>query len=76
MIKECCTKGINTLQSIIEMLQEIKTNNKTNNKTKVKRIYEDENWIIDKIGENIRVSYFKDCHFVDEKIITKDEFGN
>ena len=40
------------------------------------RIYEDDDWIIDKIGDNIRISYFKDGHFVDEKIFTKQDFEN
>lgn len=41
---------------------------------KVKRLYEDDTWVIDLVDGNIRVSYFEDCHFVDEMMITKDSF--
>lgn len=43
-------------------------------KKKIDRIYEDENWVIDKIGDRIRISYFEDYHFVDEKIISREDF--
>ena len=42
--------------------------------SKVKRIYEDDNWIIDLIDDNVRVSYFEDGHFVDEIILTKEDY--
>lgn len=40
----------------------------------IKRVYEDDDWIIDLIDGNIRVSYFENGHYVDEIIITKDSF--
>ena len=73
MVLEGCTEGKNTTQTIIDMLQQT-TINKKNNKSKIERIYEDDDWIIDRVGENIRVSYFKNNHFVDEKLVTKKEF--
>lgn len=42
--------------------------------SKVKRIYEDNDWVIDLIGDNVRVSYFENGHFVDEIILTKEDF--
>ena len=44
------------------------------NKTKINRVYEDDTWVIDLIGNNVRVSYFEDGHFVDEIILTGDDF--
>lgn len=41
-----------------------------------KRIYEDDNWVIDMVDGNIRVSYFEDWHYVDEIILTKEHFKN
>ena len=38
------------------------------------RVYEDDTWVIDLIGDNVRVSYFEDGHFVDEIILTSDDF--
>ena len=64
MVKECCTKGKNTPQTIMDMLHP----------TKVFRIYEDDDWVIDRVGDSIRVSYFKDGHFVDEQLIRKEDF--
>ena len=42
--------------------------------SKVKRVYEDDSWVIDLIDGNVRVSYFEDNHFVDETIVFKDFF--
>ena len=42
--------------------------------SKVKRVYEDNDWVIDLIGGNVRVSYFEEGHFVDEIILTGDDF--
>lgn len=42
--------------------------------SKIKRIYEDNSWVIDLIDGKIRVSYFEDCHFVDDIMISKDTF--
>lgn len=42
----------------------------------VKKVYEDENWTIDIAGDSVRVTYFRDNHFVDERIITKEEMEN
>lgn len=75
MILEGCTEGKNTTKTIIDILQQT-TINKKNNKAKVERIYEDDDWVIDRVGGNIRVSYFKDFHFVDERLLTKEEFEN
>lgn len=40
----------------------------------VKRVYESSDWIIDLIDNEIRISLFKDNHFVDEVFINKDNF--
>ena len=42
--------------------------------SKVKRIYEDNDWVIDLIDGNVRVSYFEDGHFVDEIVLSGDDF--
>ena len=42
--------------------------------SKIKRVYEDDTWVIDLIDGNLRVSYFEDCHYVDEVTITKEQF--
>ena len=41
---------------------------------KAQRVYEDDDWVIDLIGDTVRVSYFEDYHFVDEIILTKEDF--
>lgn len=66
MVLKGNSEGKNTSKTVMEMLQTIRP-------TKVFRIYEDDDWIIDRVGDNIRVSYFKDNHFVDERLITKEE---
>lgn len=66
MVLKGNTTGNNTVETVIEKLQI--------NKSKVERIYEDDDWVIDKVGDDIRVSYFNDFHFVDEKLITKEQF--
>ena len=43
-------------------------------RSKAQRVYEDDNWVIDLIRDKIRVSYFEDYHFVDEIILTKENF--
>lgn len=43
-------------------------------KNEIKRIFENDNWIIDLMGDKIRVSYFENCHFVDEMIINAEMF--
>lgn len=51
---------------------------------KIERIYEDDDWVIDKIGDEIRISLFEDYHFKEEFYISKemmlsdllDEFKN
>lgn len=40
----------------------------------VKRVYEDDSWVIDLIDGKVRVSYFEDYHFVDDIVISKDTF--
>lgn len=42
--------------------------------SKVKKVYENDSWVIDLIGDNVRVSYFEDGHFVDEIILSKEDF--
>lgn len=42
--------------------------------SKVKRIYEDDDWVIDLIDGKVRVSYFEDCHYVDEIVLSKEYF--
>ena len=39
-----------------------------------KKIYEDDNWVIDFVNGNVRVTYFENWHYVDEVIITKEDF--
>lgn len=51
---------------------------------KIEIIYEDDDWVIDKIGDEIRISLFEDYHFKEEFYISKemmlsdllDEFKN
>ena len=38
------------------------------------RVYEDDTWVIDLIDGKVRVSYFEDGHFVDEIILTGNDF--
>ena len=41
----------------------------------VEKIYEDKEWVIHKVGNDmLRITLFKDCHFVDEMFITKKMF--
>lgn len=47
MILEGCTEGKNTTQTIIDILQQT-TINKIN-RAKVERIYEDDDWVIDRV---------------------------
>ena len=50
----------------------------SNKKSKIQRVYEDDTWVIDLIDGNLRVSYFEDCHFLDDVTLTKEcfkEFG-
>jgi len=42
--------------------------------TTVERLYENDNWVVDKLGDSIRISYFENNHFVDELIIVKEVF--
>ena len=67
ILKSISTEGENTTETLTGILQNSRG-------TKVKRLYEDDNWVIDKIGDNIRVSYFKNSHFVDEQLITPKTF--
>ena len=41
---------------------------------KIKRVYEDDNWVIDLIDGKVRVSYFEGNHFVDEVVLSKEFF--
>ena len=43
-------------------------------KSKIQRVYEDDTWVIDLINGNVRVSYFEDGHFVDEIVLSGDDF--
>lgn len=40
----------------------------------IKRIFENNQWIIDLMGDKIRISYFEHGHFVDEMIISAEMF--
>ena len=42
--------------------------------SKIRRVHEDDNWVIDLIDGKVRVSYFEDGHFVDEIILSKEFF--
>lgn len=42
--------------------------------SKVKRLYEDDMWVIDLVGNKVRISYFEDCHFVDDITISEKSF--
>ena len=42
--------------------------------SKIRRVHEDDNWVIDLINGKVRVSYFEDGHFVDEVILSGDDF--
>jgi hypothetical protein len=58
-----------------EMLKDIV--DRTLQRNKIKRIYEDDDFIIDLIAADtptVRVSIFKDNHFQDEVIIRKDDY--
>ena len=51
--------------------------NEQNTKSPViKRIYEDDDWIIEIVDGNVKVSYFEDNHFVDEIILLRDDLKN
>ena len=42
---------------------------------KIKRIYEDDNFVIDLFAEDmVRVSIFTDGHFVDEVFVRKEDY--
>ena len=68
MVVECNTTGKNTVKDIEKMLKQ--------SSQKVERLYYDNDWTIDKIGDKIKISLFKDFHFVDEIFITKEMFEN
>lgn len=70
MVRECCTEGKNTVSSVANILQQ----SKRNKLQKVKRIYEDDTWVVDLIDGNLRVSCFEDYHFVDEVTLSKEFF--
>ena len=38
----------------------------------LKRVYEDDNWVIDERNGNLRITLFEDDHFVEEIIITPE----
>lgn len=38
----------------------------------MKRIYEDDNWIIDKYSSGLRITLFKDGHYVEEVSLTPE----
>ena len=40
--------------------------------TGLKRVYEDDNWVIDERNGNLRITLFEDCHFVEEIVITPE----
>ena len=40
----------------------------------IKRVYEDDSWVIDLIDGKVRISYFENYHFIDDIVISKDTF--
>lgn len=36
----------------------------------LKQVYEDDNWVIQETNGNLIISLFKDCHYIDEILIT------
>ena len=38
----------------------------------LKRVYEDDNWVIDERNGNLRITLFENYHFVEEIIITPE----
>lgn len=38
----------------------------------LKRVYEDDNWVIDERNGNLRITLFEDYHFVEEIVITPE----
>ena len=45
-----------------------------NKQSKIKRVYEDDTWVIDVIDGKVRVSYFENNHFVDDVILSDSYF--
>lgn len=66
MVIEGNTTGKNTVKDIEKILKK--------SSQKVERLYYDNDWSIDKIGDKIRISLFEDFHFVDELFLTKENF--
>lgn len=44
----------------------------SSNSNQLKRIYEDDNWTIDERNGNLRITSFKDGHYVEELSLTKE----
>lgn len=42
----------------------------------MKTIYEDEEWTIQKVDNDIRITLFKNNHFVDDITLHKEDFFN
>lgn len=75
MVLEGNTTGKNTTEDVIKILKS--TTHTQSKKNKIKRIYEDDNFIIDLISADtptVRVSIFKNNHFQDEVFIRKDDY--
>ncbi len=75
------TEGKNTPESLMEKIYPGITIPpmppvKPPRKEKIKRIYEDDDFIIDLFSEDktVRVSIFNDSHFVDEVFVRKAEY--
>lgn len=43
-------------------------------KSKKEKIYEDDNYIIEKVSDGFIISYFEDGHYVDDMSVKKDYF--
>ena len=63
-------------QGLLEAIAMEYKNEQNTKSPVIKRIYEDDTWVIDLIDGNVRVSCFEDNRFADEIILTKEQFKN
>ena len=80
MILKGNTIGKNTTKTVMEIMSSTTIppmpEVKSPKKEKIKRIYEDDDFIVDLFTEDktVRVSVFEDGHFKDEVFVRKDEY--
>lgn len=74
MVLKGNTTGKNTTETVIEILKS--TTQTQSKQDKIRRIYEDDNFIIDLFpaDQAVRVSIFKDGHYQDEVFVRKDDY--